>query len=104
MQLAHRQPDGQPLRAHLLAAAAAGATADPRLSAEAPAAGRALWEAFVDLSATRAAGAVPGALLPSEIEAWARLQGVRFTGWEIGTLMAMDRAALDALAEGKGQA
>lgn len=94
MQLAQRLPDGQPLRAHLEAAAAAGAAPDPRLHAQPPAAGRALWQAFVDLSGARPVGMAPSALPPTEIDAWARLNGLRFTGWEVGTLMAMDRAAL----------
>lgn len=94
MRLAARQPDGSTLRDHLLAAAAAGVTADPLLQRRAPPAGAVLWEAFVTLNGARHAGMTPGPILPSEVLAWQQLIGVRLTAWEADTLLAMDRAAL----------
>ena len=99
MHLAHRQPDGAPLRAHLQAAARQTRRPDPRLAADVPRAGAALWSAFVSLSASRApafSGISP--LLPSEMLAWQALHGLRLTGWEIDTLTAMDSAACAAQA------
>ena len=94
MQLMHRQGDGRPLREHLQAAMAAGAAPDERLARKPPRDGLALWEAFCELASVRPGGMGPGAVPLTEIEAWQRLHGVRLTSWELGTLLAMDRAAL----------
>lgn len=100
MQLVQRQPDGATLRDHLLAAAAQGAPADPRLASTVPSAGAALWDAFVGMSSGRPAGlGGAGPIPPSEVQAWAGLYGVRFTVWELDTLRAMDDAALGVMAE-----
>lgn len=103
MTLAQRQPDGCSLRQHLHAAAQFSATADPRLAAEPPAAGRALWSAYCDLSAQRPAGMGPAPIPGHEVESWQRLYGVQLTPWEVGTLQAMDHAAL-AVSTQKGSA
>jgi hypothetical protein len=97
MQLMQRQADGSPLRAHLLAAAEAGAAADPRLLERVPPAGAALWAAWCDLASARPVGMAAGAVPPSEVLAWQQLHGVRLTSWEVDTLAAMDRAALAAV-------
>lgn len=100
MQLGARQPDGASLREHLQSGAAQTGRADPRLLAAVPAAGAALWQAFIDLASARPAhmgGA--GAIPPSELQAWQQLHGLRLSPWEIDTLAAMDRAALAAMAE-----
>lgn len=94
MQLAARLPDGATLRQHLQAAAAAGSPADPRLTSKAPDAVAVLWEAFIDLNASRPAGMGVSAFPPSEIAAWQALHGIRLSSWEVETLMQMDRAAI----------
>jgi hypothetical protein len=99
MQLMRRQPDGQPLRAHLLAGAAACGQADPRLTMRPPELASALWQAFVDLASARPVGMAPGAVPPSEIAAWQQLHGVQLSPWEVETLQAMDRAALSVMAD-----
>ena len=99
MQLLRRQPDGQPLRAHLLAGAAATGVADPRLSRRPPAPGLALWDAWCQLASSRPPSMGEPAAVPlSEIVAWQALNGIRLTHWELDTLVAMDRAAVAALA------
>lgn len=100
MQLGARQPDGSTLREHLQSGAAQTGRADPRLLAEVPPAGSVLWQAFIELASARpstmgGAGAIP----PSELLAWQTLQGLRLSHWEVETLLAMDRAALAAMAE-----
>ena len=94
MQLAAAQPDGSTLRAHLQAAAAAGARVDARLLSRPPREALALWGAFLDLSAARPMGMTAGAIPPSEVLAWQQLHGVRLSAWEVETLGAMDRAVL----------
>ena len=55
----------------------------------------ALWAAFKDLSNARGQGGMgPGPLAFSEIESYARLQGIAFSAWEVGTLQALDAAWL----------
>ena len=98
MQLSTPQPDGSTLRQHLLAAAAAGSLPDPRLHSQPPAEVSALWAAFVSLNASRPAGLAPAAIGPADLLAWQQLHGLRLTGWELQTLQAMDRAALEAAA------
>jgi hypothetical protein len=97
VKLAARQPDGQTLREHLLAAAAAGAPVDDLLTTPPPQGAEDLWQAFVDLSASRPAGMGPAGIPPSEIVAWQTLCRLRLTPWECETLLAMDRAVLAEL-------
>lgn len=95
MQLQQRQADGKPLRNHLLAAAAAGATADPRLTEQPPAGCAPLWGAFVDLVGARLQGMGGAGLVPpSEVQAWQAGRNVRLSPWDLDTLAAMDRATL----------
>jgi hypothetical protein len=105
MQLLRQQPDGQPLHAHLRAAAAATGRPDPRLTRAVPPAGAALWDAWCQLAGSRppTMGGPAGVPL-SEIEAWQALNRIRFTGWELDTLVAMDRAAVAAMNEKQGGA
>lgn len=94
MRLAQRQPDGHPLRQHLQAAVDAGARPHPDLLVQPPECAETLVDAFFELHGTRTSTlGGTGPLLPSEIEAWCRLQGLALTPWEADTLMAMDRAA-----------
>jgi len=104
MQLAQRQRDGRPLRDHLLAAQRNGNYTHPLLVAEPlPHGGELLWQALTELSAARPQGMSSAGAVPfSEIEAWQRLNGVRFTPWELETLLAMDtvlRSQADAQRE-----
>ena len=94
MQLAAVQPDGSTLRATLHSAAAATGRADPRLLSRPPREARALWEAFVDLNASRPMSMSASGIPPGHILDWQRLHGVRLTAWEVGTLLDMDRAVL----------
>lgn len=95
MQLLQRQPDGHPLRSHLLAALAAGALPDPRLTQQPPAGCGALWSTFTDLVGARQAGMGGAGLVPpSEVQAWQAGRNVRLSPWELDTLSAMDRATL----------
>lgn len=103
MQLIRRQPDGQPLRAHLLAGADATGVADPRLSRRPPPAGLAVWEVWCQLASSRPPSMGEPAAVPlSEIGAWQQLNGIRLTHWELDTLVAIDRAAVAALTDKKG--
>jgi hypothetical protein len=99
MQLGARTDGGGTLRDHLYAAARQGAPLDARLTERTPPECDALWHAFAELGSARPAGMGLGAIPPSEIAAWQTLNGVRLTGWELETLMAMDRAALAVIAE-----
>lgn len=95
MRLQQRQPDGHPLRSHLLAAAANGAPADPRLTEQPPAGCLPLWRAFVDMAGARQIGmGGMGMIPPSEMQAWQAGRGVRLRPWELDTLAEMDRATL----------
>ena len=100
MTLAQRKPDGCSMRQHLQATAQNGHAVDPRLAMEPPAAGRALWSAYCELAAQRPAGMGPSPIPGPEYESSQRLHGVQLTPWEIGTLQAMDRAALAVTPKG----
>jgi hypothetical protein len=103
MQLIRRQADGQPLRAHLLAAAAAGSAPDARLRHQPPAAATALWHAWLQLASSRPASMGDPLAVPlSEIDAWQRLNGIDMNPWELDTIIAMDRAAVAVLGSKQG--
>ena len=94
MQLTQHH-SGKPLRDHLLAAVAAGAAPDPRLTAQPPAGCLPLWLAFLDLIGARNSGmAGDKPIPPSEMQAWQAGRNVRLRPWELDTLAAMDRATL----------
>ena len=103
MQLIRRQPDGQPLRAHLLAAAAAGGALDPRLTHQPPPAASALWHAWLQLASSRPPGMGDPVAVPlSEVCAWQHLNGIDLNPWELDTVIAMDRAAVAVLGSKQG--
>ena len=80
------------MRTHLERLHQATRALDPRLADSRrplPPALQPLWRAFVTLSDSRAPDS---GIAPSEIEAYARLQHLRFTPWETDTLLAIDRA------------
>ena len=97
MKLSVPQGDGAALAVHLQRLRAATGRVDSDLAESLrplPRAVAHLWEAFVQLSATRTPAADGmGPITCLELEAWARLQGVALTPWEADTLLAMDRAA-----------
>jgi hypothetical protein len=67
-----------------------------------PAAAEYLWAIYLELEGTRTSnGYGPNALAWSEIDAYARLRGFRFTPWELDALRALDLAARTAHAEGR---
>jgi hypothetical protein len=104
MRLAQREPDGSTLRQHLQAAARARPDcADPLLTATSvPECCSQLWEAYLDLDGSRPVGmAGPGPIPQTELAAWQVNQGVRLNSWELSTLAAMDRAALEVAAEAR---
>lgn len=93
MQLAHKQPDGATLRAHLQAGARATGVPDARLLARPPQAAAGLVNAWLELASAAQSGMGRVPVPPSEIAAWQANHRVRLTPWEIDTLVAMDRAA-----------
>ena len=95
MQLLQRQPDGKPLRDHLLAAAKNGAALDPCVLAQPPAGTELLWHTYCELTAARPGGmAGDKPVPPSEVQAWCAGRRVRLSPWDLDTLAAMDSAAL----------
>lgn len=98
MHLQQRQPDGKPLRDHLLAAAKNGAPLDPRLVAAPPPGAEALWHTFCELASTGRPSGLAGdrPVPPSEVQAWCAGRRVRLSPWDLDTLAAMDRTALAA--------
>ena len=87
MALAAPQGDGASLRTHLQRLARSTRRTDPRLTGRLPECVAPLWEVFCVVSG----GDEP--LRMSELDAWQRLHGAALTGWEIDTLIDMDRAA-----------
>lgn len=101
MRLGARQPDGHTLRAHLQAAARSTGHIDPMLTkTRVPPSCSLLWQAYVELDGSRPIGLGGAGSIPqSEVLAWQVNNGVRLNPWEMSTLAAMDRAALDVAAE-----
>ena len=64
-----------------------------------PRAASALWDAFLQLSASRRTGMGAHALALIDVEAWCRLNGVRLTPWELDVLIQLDAAQLAAIAK-----
>lgn len=96
--------DGATLRTHLQRMAYSSGKVDPRLEAEPlPAAVLALWEAFLILASTRRAGMSAHPLTMVDIEAWCRMSNIRFTPWELETLIALDSVAMSAAAKNRKQ-
>lgn len=94
MRLSQRQPDGTSRRENLQAIARAGGATHWELLEAPPPEGELLVDTYFDLRGTSGAGLGGfNPLAPTEIEAWARLQGLQLTPWEVDTLLAMDRAA-----------
>ena len=94
MQLGVRQPDGRPLREHLLSAQRSGGYTHPLLRDDPlPPGGRELFDLAVELGESRPQGMGPaGAIPPSEILAWQQLHNVRLSPWHVTTLRDIDRA------------
>ncbi len=57
-----------------------------------------LWRWFLSLHSERQSGFAPCQIPSYQIESWARLNQIRLTPWEVGTLRAMDAACLEASA------
>lgn len=104
MELSARQGDGASLRTHLQRACINTGRADPLLDEQsiAPCV-RAVWDAYLNLSATRRTGMGLAPLALTDIDAWQRLTGVRLTPWELDTLIQLDAACLAVLAKQQGQ-
>lgn len=103
MQLGVPQGDGATLRTHLERLRASTGRVDPQLlavSVPLPTPVAPLWGAFLALRATAPSEA---GITFGEMEGWERRHGVRLTPWEADTLLAMDRAALDAQAAARSK-
>lgn len=81
------------MRTHLKRLARNTGRVDPRLRIQPPEAGRAVWEVFCAVST----GAAPLTWL--ELDAWQRVNRIELTAWERDTVMAMDRAVIEQLAQ-----
>lgn len=104
MELGARLDDGASLRAHLQRLFESTGKLDPRLDARPiPAAGAAVWELFVTLSAARRSGMGASPLTFVDIEAYCRLAGITLTGWELDTLLMIDQAALAVATKPKAE-
>lgn len=78
--------------------------ANPRVRPDVPEAGKILWEAFIDLDASRAFhanGACPITFL--EIEAWCRLKRYPLEPRHVDVLRAMDSVLIRHLADVRKQ-
>jgi hypothetical protein len=98
-RLLARQPDGETLRTHLEAAAARGnARAIAAIEGpECPEAARHVWGWFQHLSSRRGSnGFGLNALTYLEVDAWARLRGIRPEPWELEALFLLDALYLVA--------
>lgn len=99
LDLDYPRKDGTTNRAHLeQVERQTGETLieDPNVPPE----GEWLWLAFWKLDAARGGnGFGPSSLSFTEIDAWARLNGVSLAAWEVEAIRAMDRAALEKVAE-----
>ena len=104
MELGVRQPDGATLRTHLQRLYANTGRADEKLDADGvPAEVRPLWETYLTLSATRRTGMGLSPLALVDIEAWQRMNGIRFSPWELDTLIQLDAACLAVVAKQQKQ-
>lgn len=83
------QGDGATLRTHLERARRAGVIDERLMQPPLPTVLVDLWGVFVTLSDSRSPDA---GIAPTEIEAYGRLHNVRFTPWEVDTLLVVDRA------------
>lgn len=99
--MARRQPDGQSLAQHLKAAARRSAAAKAKLiGPPCPAAAEHIWGWFRALDAGRGGnGFGPNPLAWAELESFARVQGLRFTPFELELLRGLDHAWLTAQAK-----
>lgn len=102
--LDRRDENGVTEREHLQALSERrGQTHPDLIGPPLPPAGAYLWRYFIELDAARGGtGFGPSPIGYQDILAWARLTGRRPLPWEVGVLMALDRACLAALAKGKG--
>jgi hypothetical protein len=90
------QQDGATLRQHLQAVATKGGQVDERLGPPAiPSCVTYLWDTFMSLSSARRSGGFgASAIALTDMEAWARMNRVSFTPWEIDTILVMDATML----------
>jgi len=80
-----------------MAAAQAGATPPELHLPPLPVCAEALWGVFLDLNNCRDVGMAISPIKPSEVLAYQRLHGVRFNPWEVDTLAALDRVAMESM-------
>ena len=104
-KLGARQPDGQSLRDHLIAAERqTGETPAALLAAgDPPEETKYLLVWFHRLSQRRQVGMAPGPLTWPQIEAFFRLLGVRADEWELRALELLDNAWLESIADERGK-
>jgi hypothetical protein len=107
MELGRREADGATLRQHLQRLYQSTGRVDERLmQVRIPPAAQALWDAFLQLCASRRAGGMGGMhpITWIDIAAWCGLQRVQLTPWELDTLIELDAAALAVAAAHRAQA
>jgi hypothetical protein len=96
-----QQPDGLPLKEHLMAVWAQTGR-EPAMLANAPAMPKGcarLWADFLELSHVRGstqAGPMP--ITWADIDAWQRVRGVRLEAWEVDAIRKTDLAFLKTFA------
>lgn len=100
-KLRQKQPDGNTLRTHLEAAAAASGKRPPELEVPPlPREVRGLWADFCRLDATRTgSGFGVNPIDEARLLAWQQLHRVRLSPWEIEQIQMLDVLSMNALAE-----
>ncbi|WP_157201817.1 hypothetical protein [Massilia sp. Root335] len=99
-ELAARQGDGAPLRAHLQRVAQSTGDVDPRLHVAWPRLGRPVWDAFRRMGRSMTVNG-PGPVTPQDILAYQALHRVEFSAWELDVIEVFDAIALEAMHKGE---
>lgn len=96
-----RQPDGETLRTHLVAAWRFTGRQPKELDVPPlPAAVRAVWNVFCELDETRGGnGFGVDPINEARLVGWQQLHGVRLSPWEIKQIQKLDRLRLTAIVE-----
>ena len=96
------QEDGATLRVHLQRAATSRRV-DERLFNTCPRGVEELWKAYSIIGRSRGAGMGPAHISQQEIGWFQRNYGVRFTPWELDTLIEIDAVFLSKIVKKKGK-
>lgn len=96
-RLGRRRKDGSVERDHLLAASRAGQEVPELNVPPLPAGSEPLYQAFLDIRSSCAAGFSAPVVTQADVRGWCQLQRVTLLPWEVDTIFALDRAARTAL-------